>query len=250
MEKIQSYNPPDLGGLFEKYSPYFKEARRRLLTTLVVFALSTIAGFIFYEDIIRFFVGTLSLEGVNIVFTSPFQFINLAFSCGVVTGLVIALPLFVFQILHFLKPALNFKEYKTILRFLPFSLILFLMGFTFGAVIMRWQIEIFLERSISLGIGNILDISGLLSIVLLTCALMGAGFQFPIVLLLLLRLGIIKHHHISSKRKWFYLGSFIFVMFLPPDSILTNIILTLPFIFLFEITLILDLIFNRERRKK
>lgn len=249
MHNSYSYDPPDFGELVERYSPYFKEARNRLFVTLVVFAFFTIAGFVFYEDIIRLLVGALSLEGVNIVFTSPFQFINLAISTGVTTGLVVAIPLLVFQILHFLKPALRFKEYKAILRFLPLSIILFLIGFAFGAVIMKWQIEIFLERSISLGIGNILDISGLLSTVLLTSALMGAGFQFPFVLLLLLRFGIIKQHHLSSKRSWAYLGSFIFVLFLPPDSILADIILALPFILLFEITLVLHRVFNHNKRK-
>ena len=124
--------------------------------------------------------------------------------------------------------------------FLPFSIILFLIGFTFGIVVMKWQIEIFLARSISLGIGNILDISKLLSTVLLTSALMGIGFQFPIVLLLLIRIGVINRQQLSKKRKWVYLGSFIFTIFLPPDSILADIFLSLPLIFLFELTLILS----------
>lgn len=189
----------------------------------------------------------LSLEGINIVFTSPFQFINLAISTGVATGLVVALPLFVAQVLFFLKPALREKEYKMVVRFLPFSFVLFLIGFAFGALIMKWQIEIFLARSFSLGIGNVLDISGLLTTVLLTSALMGVGFQFPIVLLLLMRLGIISHQQLSEKRRWVYLGSFVFALLLPPDSILADIFLSLPLIGLFEFTLILNSILERKR---
>ena len=204
-------------------------------------------GFIFYEKIIKFLIDLLSLKGINIVFTSPFQFINLSISCGVATGLIAVFPLFVAQVLSFLKPALREKEYKMVVRFLPFSIFLFLIGFTFGALIMKWQIDIFLARSVSLGIGNVLDISRLLSTVLLTSALLGVGFQFPIVLLLLMRMGIIDRQQLSKKRPWIYLGSFIFALFLPPDSILADILLSLPLIILFEFTLILNRLFQRKK---
>jgi sec-independent protein translocase protein TatC len=192
-------------------------------------------------------VNFLSLQGVNIVFTSPFQFINLAISSGVASGLVAAFPLIIVQFLSFLKPALRKKEYKMVINLLPFSIFLFLLGFTFGAIIMRWQVQIFLARSVSLGIGNVLDISHLLSVVIMTSAFMGVGFQFPIVLLILMFLGVIKRHHLSKQRPWVYLGSFIFALFLPPDSILADFILTLPLVILFELTLLLNRDFEAKR---
>ena len=248
MEDIeQSANPSQFAVIVERYSPYFKEARKRLIITLVAFVGATLFGFIFYEKIIRFLVSALSLQGINIVFTSPFQFINLAISCGLVTGLVIVFPILIIQIMYFLKPALKIKEFKLLVRFLPFSIILFLIGFAFGAVIMKWQIEIFLARSVALGIGNILDISGLLSTVFLTSALMGVGFQFPIILLVLMRMGIVKQHQLGKQRKWVYLGSFIFAILLPPDSVLADIILTLPLAILFELTLIINSALGKKR---
>jgi len=111
---------------------------------------------------------------------------------------------------------------------------------------MKWQIQIFLAKSTSIGIGNVLDISKLLTTVLLTSALMGVGFQFPIVLLLLLRLGIVKPHQLSKYRPWIYLGAFIFAIILPPDSILADILLTLPFIFLFEFALVMNRILQKK----
>lgn len=233
-----------------RFSHFVGEVRRRLIITLSVFVLSTLIGFAFYEKIIKFLIDILSLKGINIVFTSPFQFINLAISCGFATGLIFAFPFLVAQIMFFLKPALKEKEYKMVVWFLPFSLILFLIGFLFGFLIMKWQIQIFLARSISIGIGNILDISRLLSVVLLTSTLMGIGFQFPIILLLLMRVGLIKHHQLAGKRLWVYLGSFIFAIVLPPDSILADILLSLPLIILFEFTLLLNRILERSKKGK
>lgn len=247
MDKIKSLESPEIKAAIDKYSPFLKEARKRVFFTFSVFAVATTAGFVFYEKIIKFLIGIFSLEGINIVFTSPFQFINLAISCGVTTGLVLSLPLLISQILSFLKPALKEREYKMLVRFLPFSIFLFLIGFTFGAYIMKWQIEIFLARSVSLGIGNFLDISRLLTTVLITSALMGIGFQFPVILLILMGIGVINRQQLTTKRPWIYLGSFIFTIFLPPDSILADILLALPLIILFESTLILSRIFERKR---
>lgn len=237
---------PELKAILAKYSPFFKEVRRRIVFTVAVFVAATLIGFVFYERIIKMLIDILGVRGVNIVFTSPFQFINLAIACGVATGLILTFPLIVIQILSFLKPALKAREYRMVIRFLPFCFILFLAGFSFGAILMKWQIEIFLAKSIALGIGNILDISNLLTTVLLTSALMGIGFQFPIVLLLLLRLGIIKQDQLARKRLWVYLGSFLFAILLPPDSILADVLLALPLIILFEATLILDRILGRR----
>lgn len=229
----------ELVALVEKYGPHLKEVRRRVLFSFLVFIVATVAGFVFYERIISFLIGGLSLERVNIVFTSPFQFINLAISSGITVGCIVALPFFIAQVLLFLRPAMRKKEYQAVIRFLPFSVVLFSIGFLFGTLIMRWQIQIFLEKSISLGIGNVIDISHLLSIILLTSALMGIGFQFPLLLLLLMRFGILKHQQLSEWRAWFYLGSFVFTVILPADSVLVDALLLLPLIILFEITLVL-----------
>jgi sec-independent protein translocase protein TatC len=248
VENIKPLTSSELKLLIEKYSHFLVEVRKRLLFTLIFFASAAIFGFIFYEQIIKFLIDILSLKGINIVFTSPFQFINLAIGCGIASGLILTFPLIIIQILSFLKPALKSKEFRAITRLLPFSIILFLIGFLFGALIMKWQIEIFLKKSVSLGIGNILDISRLLNTVILTSVLMGIGFQFPIVLLLLMFIRVINRQQLSKIRLWVYLGSFIFAILLPPDSVLADILLTLPLIVLFELTLILNFIFERKRR--
>ena len=240
MEDTPLIESSELKSAIDKYSPFLAEAKKRLIFTLCVFAAATLAGFFFYEKIIRFLIDILSLEGINIVFTSPFQFISLAISCGIAFGLIVSFPLLVVQILSFVKPALRKIEYRMVIRLLPLSLLLFLTGLIFGFFIMKWQIKIFLDRSLALGIGNILDISRLLTTVLMTSVLMGIGFEFPILLNLLLRLGVVKRKQLAKIRPWIYLGSFVFAILLPADSILADILLSVPLIILFEITLILS----------
>jgi sec-independent protein translocase protein TatC len=247
VENLVTSDSAELSAALKKYTPFISEVRKRILYTLGAFLLATILGFVFYEQIIKFLIDILSLRGVNVVFTSPFQFINLSISCGLATGLVTVFPLIIFQILSFLRPALKRKEFQTVASFIPLSLFLFLTGFAFGILIMRWQIQIFLSRASSLEIGNILDISRILSTVLLTSVIMGLGFQFPIILYLLMKLGVLQPSHLNKWRKWVYLGSFIFAIMLPLDSVIADILLTLPLILLFELTLILYFIFGSKK---
>lgn len=237
MENIKPLSSSDVKDIIAKYSPFLKEVRRRLIFTLIFFATVMVAGFVFYEKIISFLIHLMNLKGINIVFTSPFQFINLAISCGIATGIILTSPVLVSQILFFLKPALSKKEYKTVTTLLPVSSVLFLVGAAFGSLVMKWQIDLFLARSIALGIGNILDISNLLTTVLLTAAIMGLSFQLPIILYLLMRIRLIKPAQLGKARTWVYFFSFVFAVLLPIDSILADILLTLPLIVLFELTL-------------
>lgn len=247
MENIKSPETSELNELVSKYSPFIIEIRKRLLLTVCVFAVAAVIGFVFYERIIRLLIDILNLKEVNIAFTSPFQFINLAISCGIATGLVFAFPLLLYQVLSFLKPALREQEYKMIVRFLPFSIVLFLIGFSFGVLIMKWQIQLFLSKSVELGIGNLLDINRLISTVLLISVLMGIAFQLPIIIPLLTSIGIINHSQLSKQRPWVYLGSLFFTILLPLDSILADVVLALPLIILFELTLIFNRIFGRRK---
>lgn len=246
MENIQSLDSPQLQAIIEKFSPFLYEVRRRVLITVLFFIASTVFGFFFYEKIIAVIIRIMSLDGVNIVFTSPFQFINLAISCGAACGIILTFPLVLYQLMSFVKPALQKREYKLVMRLIPFSIVLFLVGFCFGALVMKWQIDIFLARSVSLGIGNVLDISKLLTTIILTAALMGILFEFPIVLLLLMRIGIIKRQFLGKYRLYIYVLSFIIAIFLPPDSIVADILLSLPLICMFEATLLLDRAWRRK----
>lgn len=235
-----------LDNSLEKYFPYLMEIRKRVLFVAAVFTASSIIGFVFYEKIVLIILKLFRYEGVNVVFTSPFQFVELAINSGLLIGLIVVFPLLVTQLLSFLKPALKKKEYKTIIFLLPLGLILFLLGFTFGIFIMRYIVSIFYEKSVAFDIGNFLDISLILSQTLITGALMGLAFQFPIVLTVLMRLKIIKHKNLVKQRPLAYSLAIVFTAFLPPTDLLSLILLTLPLVVLFEFTLVLNKLWGGE----
>lgn len=232
--------------VINKYFPYLSEIRKRLLFVVSIFVATSAIGFIYYEKIIKAIFDLLRLPKVNIVFTSPFQFIDLAINCALLVGIIATFPLIVYQILSFLRPALSKKEFKLILGLLPLAVILYITGFLFGMVIMRYVVMIFYQKSLSLDIGNLLDIGKLLSNILSTAALMGLAFQFPIVLTILMRLKVVKYQTIKKQRLIAYVISVCFAALLPPTDLLSLVLLCLPLILLYELTLMLNKFFLKS----
>ena len=226
--------------VYIKYSPFFSEIRKRLFFTLAVFLICAVLGFVYYENIVSCVLKIFNLKGLNIVFTSPFQFLSLSINSALLLGVVAVLPLLVIQILGFIKPALKSREYKAIVAFLPVALVLFTVGFSFGVLIMKYVVIIFYQKSLELNIGNFIDVSLLLSQILTTATLMGMAFQFPILLTILMRFKVIKYQAFAKQRLFVYALSLIFAALLPPTDLLSLVLLFLPLALLFELTLLLN----------
>lgn len=234
----------------QKYLPYVVEIRRRLILSIILFISASLVGFMFYEYIISFILGFFSFKGVNIVFTTPFQFFTLALNCGLVFGVICIIPVLIHEILGFLKPALQPKEYRLLSSILPLALILFVAGFLYGVMMMKYLVQIFYQSSVKLDIGNILDVESFLTNILLTGLLMGIAFLFPIVMTALMQLNLVKHHFFVSQRKFAYLLVLIFVLLLPPPDLVSDVFLISPLLILFELTLILNRLFLKTHLRR
>ena len=230
-------------GITEKYYPFLIEIRKRLRFIIISFLASGLLGFICYERVITFSLEIFRLEGVNFAFTSPFQFINLAVSSGLAVGIIITLPLVLYQVFSFLKPALSKREYRFVITLMPLAILLFTVGFFYGVAVMKYIINLFYQNVLRLDITNLLDVSSFLSQIIATSSLMGVAFEFPIVLTALVNLNIISYHTIVSQRSLVYLICLVFAALLPPTDLLSLALLTVPLIFLFEATLKLNKLF-------
>jgi sec-independent protein translocase protein TatC len=226
--------------IIAQYLPYLKEAQTKLLRIIIVFIAGGALGFIYYQPIIRTVMRLFALEGVNLVLTSPYQFIDLAISTGLLTGLTLALPLFGFYLLSFIRPALKIKEYRLLVKLYPVSLVLFFLGFIFGAWIIQLVIGIYTQVSADFSVQNLWDLGSFLNHILATGILMSLVFQLPIILTGLLQLKLISVSTLKRSRRYVYLAIMVLVALLPPNDIVSLIILTIPPLLLFELTLVFN----------
>ena len=104
-----------------KYLPYLREAQKRMWITIGIFIIGGTLGFFGNQQILGFVMKRLNLVGINLVFTSPTQFIDLAFQTGFIVGALLAIPYLIYCVLSFVLPALRKKERGIILSLLPIS---------------------------------------------------------------------------------------------------------------------------------
>jgi len=229
-----------LQGAITQYMPYLLEIRKRLLFILAIFIIAATVGFIYFEPIIKTVMNFYNLKGLNIVFTSPFQYMNLSVNAAISLGLFVCFPLIIYQVVSFLKPALRDSEYKLILSSIPLSILLFIFGFAFGGMMMKFVISVFSSQATSLNIQNLWDIENFIGNVFIMSLFMGFLFQFPIVLTPLIRLKVIPYQKLVDYRTTVYLALLILVVILPGTDIFTDALEFFPLAFLFEITLLLN----------
>ena len=233
---------------FSEYYRYLEDIRRRLYSLTISFIIFFFVGFFCSGQILKLIIGTFRLQSAEIVTTSPFQFLDLAMSVGMYTGLVIWLPLFVYHLYGFLRDGLNRGEKRFFFLLLPAAVGLFLVGFAYGFAILYFTLDSIAAYNASLGISNLWDISKFLMQLILTSALLGVIFEYPMVLLFLIKVGLITPTFLREKRRHAIAAMFIFTSLLPPTDGLSLIIMVLPLIVIYEITIIIGAGIVRNRR--
>ena len=220
-----------------QYLKYLDEIRQRVYSLVVFFVIFFVLGFVYAGNIIGFIINNLNISNVSIVTTSPFQFFNLSMNVGIAVAMVLVLPLLLFHIYYFLRDGLNLSEKRFFFKLLPISAILFCIGFIYGFIIMYYAFNYIAGVNASLGISNIWDIDKFISQIAVTAALLGVIFQFPLVLSFLVKTNMVTVGFLKQKRRIAFAVIFIIVSLLPPTDGLSLIVMSLPLIFIYEITI-------------
>lgn len=223
-----------------RYAVYLEELRRRLLTLTKLFVVVFIGGFLLTPSAITFIMKVVKFEGVTIVTTSPFQLIDLAMSVGFFFGCIATVPVFLFFLYSFLKPALLPRERGIFFFILPLGFLLFALGFLYSSSMLYFAIKTIAVVNTNLGVANYWDINNFISQIVLTSSLFGLLFLAPMVVTFLIRVGIMNVSFLRSKRRHAIAIIFVIVSLLPPTDGLSLILMVLPMILMFEITLLLN----------
>ncbi len=179
------------------------------------------------------------IDKVTIAASSPFQFIEVSMNMGYFLAIAVSVPYILYSFYTFTMPGLNREEKIHLIKSVPLTIILFLVGFSYGLIILYYALGILATINIGLGISNFWNISQFLSQMLITSALLGLIFQFPIVLILLLKLGITTPQTLKKHRKIAYILALFATALLPPTDIISLIAMTLPLVLLYEGTILL-----------
>lgn len=233
-------NLKKINSLLSEYQPQIDEIRKIIFRSVISFFIGGGIGLLFNRRIILFLTSLFDLKNVNVVLTSPYQFINLAVGIALITGITTTIPVFVYYLLSFVRPALEPKEYLLAKKLIPTSIALFIVGCIFGIKIEQFVVSLYSQTTTDYALSNFWDIESFLTQVMVMSFTMGLVFELPIVLTILIRFHVLTVSVLSHQRRYVYAALLIFGVVLPPTDILSLIMIVCPLFLLFECTLLLN----------
>lgn len=215
---------------------HLEELRWRILSCLLVLAVSSIAAWFFVDKALLW----LSRPIGTFVFTSPGEAFLVRLKLAAGMGVLIAFPVFLYQIWRFVEVALELRERTLIRSILPASCALFYAGMglaLFGVVPLAAR---FLMEFGGPALRPMISLQSYLSFVIWMIVGFGLFFQLPLAIVALSRAGIINPWKLSLYRKHAVVGILIASAVLTPGpDVVSQMILALPSYLLFEVSLIL-----------
>ncbi len=183
---------------------------------------------------------------------SPAGGFFVAFQVAMYGGLALASPFIFYFVAQFVFPAMKMRERHYIYRGLAFSIPLFLIGVSFCYFILM-PVALSASQMYSNWMGlsaNIWRAEEYISFVCKFLLGMGLGFEMPVVILVLVKLGILNYTLLSKGRRYMIVINLILGALLTTPEVLTQILMAVPLQLLYEITVWVAWYWERRDKKR
>ena len=187
---------------------------------------------------------------VDLIYIDPTELISTYFKVAIIGGLVLAMPIILYQAAMFVAPGLSSKEKRYVLASLPAILVAFAAG-----VVFTWFILLPPSLHFLLNFGSDIAepqirISRYINLILMLSVWVGVSFQTPFVMLVLARVGIVSPRGFARRRKFAVLGAFVAgAVFTPTFDPINQTLLASPIIVLYEVGIWISRLASRQRHK-
>lgn len=232
---------------------HLEELRWRALWSLLAVILGTVVGFILVDRMhaMELLIRPIEpfLDGGRLKYLSPTDPFFVTLKLSLITGLVLASPIVIYQVWAFLAPALLPSEKRVIVPALYMGVVLFISGVVMSYELvlpmtlrftMGFQTE-FLEQSIVIG--------PYMAMVTRLLLAFGIVFELPVVILILSALGLVTPEFLASKRRHAVAGIAILAAVLTPGDVITvTLMMMAPLVLLYELSIVLSRLVARRRR--
>lgn len=228
---------------------HLREMRDRLVKSVIAIVIGTVVGFIFGPQIIEILkapAGNIDLQAIELV-----ENIAVFFKVALATGIIIAMPFLVYQLLAYVSPALTGKEKSYIYRILPAITIMFFGGVAFAYFIALPPALGFLLSFMSDIAEPSIRVSNYINIVTRLIVSIGLIFETPIIIMFLTRMGVVSPQWLARRRKlWIVLAFVMAALITPTFDPINQTIIALPLILLLELSIFLSRFVYKKRAEQ
>jgi len=225
------------------------ELRTRLLRAVmaigvVVIALAPFARQLYTtlaEPLVRYLPEGSSMIAIDVAspFFAPFKLV-------LILGILIAMPAVIYQAWAFVAPGLYRHEQRLARPLLVASVLLFYAGCAFAYFVVFPVVFNFFTSMAPEGVEVMTDISRYLDFILTLFIAFGLAFQVPVATIVLVVLGITTTETLAKARGYVIVGAFLGAMLITPPDMISQTLLAIPVLLLYELGIIMARIMVRR----
>ena len=239
---------------------HLRELRKRVVRSALAISMASIVGWVFYTPIITTLAkpvcdlktaqetgadncGALYINGV----LGP---LNLHIKVAILTGLLLAAPIWLYQLWAFIAPALHKREKRNSILFIIAATPFFSVGAYLGYTILPLAIRVLFGFTPD-ALNNLVKFDDYLDFVTRTIFFFGLGFELPVFLVALNLIGAVSGKGILRPwRIWVFIITLFVAGFTPSPDPLSMIALAAPLIALYFLAGLISLANDRRREKR
>lgn len=228
---------------------HLEELRKRILYSLVCVGVCSIIGFIFSKQVLNIIIHKAQLESTY--FFTPMEAFFALIKIAIFLGITAAFPFILYQTWAFIGPGLTKKERGISISYLSLGTILFIIGILFGYFIL---VPLGLQFLLSFGseyVQPLMNISKYLTFII--WCLLGSGilFQLPLLLFFLIKLGIVDVNTVIKHRAEAIIALLLLcAVITPTGDFFTLLLIAIPLLILFEISIFAARISQKKKAKE
>ena len=235
------------------FTRHLEELRKRIVVCSIAIGIGFIISYGFKEKIFHYL--TIPLISVmqaddKLIFTGLPEAFFTYLKVSLLSGLMLAAPVLLYQFWIFVAPGLYDKERKLLIPIVFLSSFFFIGGALFGYfIVFPFGFKFFLGFA-SETIKALPSMREYLSFSSKLLLAFGLVFELPLVITFLARLGIVTVEFLKKNRKYALLLFFVFAAILTPPDVVTQIMMAFPLMLLYEISILGARVFGKKGSQK
>jgi sec-independent protein translocase protein TatC len=194
---------------------HLSELRRRIFIGLLAVGIGAVVGFFLAPDAIRILKAPISGP---LYFTAPSSAFFLELKLALMIGLALASPVVLYQLWAFIAPGLTPRERRLALPWVPLGLVFLGVGISVAYFVLPFAVGFMLGFAIPGVIDPLITADAYFGFVTNMFLAFGLVMEFPIVLVLLSKVGIVSPERLRRNRRYVFLGIFVFAVVVTPGG--------------------------------
>ena len=232
---------------------HLQELRKRLILSFIAVGVGFVICYAFADTLFNLLAKPLMKimpAGGTLIFTSVAEAFFTSMKIGFIAGIILASPFILYQIWAFVAPGLYRNEKRYVIPFVLGGTFFFALGVLFGYFVAIPVGFRFLLGYASDFIKPMPSMKEYLTFCVKFLLAFGLVFEFPVVLVLLARIGIVDAKMLAKQRRYAILLVFIVAAAVTPSpDLLTQVLTAIPLVALYELSILLSRIFGKKKKE-